>query len=359
MFAFFDEHTINELTNDWGGWTITRKRALSIGFGIFVTVACLALVIQRIPLADAKESFSRANYFTLPLLMLALFLFFWLKAVRWRLLLQPLQRFRTREVVPAMMIGFMGNNILPAHLGEFARVFVLGRQYKLSKTAVFSSVVLERIFDVVAILMFLGIGVAFAPGLPDEQKTASLYLAGITGVAVFILAVYLFWTDHFVRMAEWMLSFWFVPGKLRTLAVTMLESGAEGLHSMRSGKLVAGIFLTSVLQWFINGIAIYASMWSFGIRISPLAAFVVMGVVAIGVTIPSTPGFFGLVQICFMVSLAVFGVKESDAVAASIYYHLCQYIPVTLVGFYYLNRTGMRLGEFDKQAAQETEPEKV
>ena len=47
------------------------------------------------------------------------------------------------------MIGFMGNNVLPAHLGELIRVFVLGRTFALSKAAVLSSVVLERILDMV------------------------------------------------------------------------------------------------------------------------------------------------------------------------------------------------------------------
>ena len=310
-----------------------------------------------VDLNEVKESFARANYLTLPVMLALLFLFFWLKALRWRLLLHPLQQFRTGEIVPATMIGFMGNNILPAHLGEFMRVFVLGRQYKLSKTAVFSTVVLERVFDVIVILAFLGIGVAFVEGLPDEQKAHSLYLAGITGVAILFLAAYLFWTDRFVRLAEWLLGFFsFVPEKLRTGIIGMLESGADGLHSMRSGKLVTGIVLTSVLQWALNGLMIFVSMWSFGIHISPMAAFIVMGVVAVGVTIPSTPGFFGVLQFCFWLSLKPFGVPQADAFAASVYYHLCQYIPVTLIGLYYLSRTGMRLGELEQEAAREEEP---
>ena len=88
-----------------------------------------------------------------------------------------------------MMIGFMGNNLLPAHLGELARIFVLGREFNLSKTAVFSSVVLERVFDTATILAFFGASLLLVE-LPEMFQTASLYTAGLTAVAFLVLAVW-------------------------------------------------------------------------------------------------------------------------------------------------------------------------
>ncbi len=82
-----------------------------------------------------------------------------------------------------------------------------------------------------------------------------------------------------------------------------------------------------------------------------------MGVTALGVAIPSTPGFFGVVQFCFWVSLRIFGVEKADAFAASVYYHLSQYIPVTLVGLYSLARLGLRFGDITREAVHEAEHE--
>jgi len=75
------------------------------------------------------------------------------------------------------MIGFMGNNVLPVRLGELARVLVLGREFNLSKTAVLSSVVLERVFDTATILIFFG-GSLLLVELPVSYAVTSLYLGG-------------------------------------------------------------------------------------------------------------------------------------------------------------------------------------
>ena len=82
-----------------------------------------------------------------------------------------------------------------------------------------------------------------------------------------------------------------------------------------------------------------------------------MGVTALGVVVPSTPGFFGVIQFCFWVSLRIFGVDKTDAITASVYYHLSQYIPVTLVGLYYLGRLGLRFGDITRETVHEAEQE--
>jgi uncharacterized protein (TIRG00374 family) len=288
-------------------------------------------------------------------MLLGLWLFFWLKAVRWRLLLDPVRSLETREVTPAMMIGFMGNNVLPAHLGEFMRIYVLGRQYGVPKTAVFSTVVLERVFDIIAILFLMAISLMFVEGLPAEYTSYSLGIAGVTVLGLLVLAIYVLWTDWFVRFAEnWVLRFF--PAKLRLKLVEMLESGAEGLHSLRSPRLALGIVVTSLGQWAINGLTAYVALRSFGQSVPVLASFFVVAVVAFGVTVPSTPGFFGVVQACFVLGVAPFGIEKADAFAASVYYHLSQYIPVTLVGLYFLSRSGMSLMEVE-HAAEEVQAE--
>ncbi len=318
-----------------------------------MTVGCLTAALWGIKFNEVGASFRRANYATLPILLITLWVFFWLKALRWRMLLQPLRKFHTREVVPAMMIGFMGNNVLPAHLGEFVRVFVLGREFQLSKTAVFSTVVLERVFDVVAILGFLGVSLAFVEGLPEDYQTVSLCLAAGT-VLVFIgMAVYIVWTKPFVAFVESVVNrLPLLPEKLKANVATMLEAGADGLGSMRSFKLASGIIVTSIAQWFLMGVMVYVSVLSFGLQLPILSAFVVVGVTAIGVTVPSTPGFFGVIQVCFWISLRLFDVSQADAFAASVYYQMTQYIPITLVGLYFLSRTGLRLGDIEKEATE-------
>ncbi len=260
-----------------------------------------------------------------------------------------------------MMIGFMGNNVLPLRLGELARVLVLGREFNLSKTAVLSSVVLERLFDTATILVFFG-GSLLLVELPAAYAITSLYLGGLTAIAFLFFAIYVVWTERFVAVAEWVLDrLRILPATFRASLTGMLESGAEGLASLRDAKLVSWIVITSAMQWFLNGAMIYAALWSFGVDLPLRASFVVMGVTAFGVAVPSVPGFFGVIQLCFWVSLSIFGAEKVDVLGASVYYHLAQYIPVTLVGLYYLGRLGLRIGNITTEAESESEyrPAKV
>ena len=322
-----------------------------------MTAVCLVGALWGIDLKEVTGSFQRANYATLPVLLILLFLYYWLKAIRWKLLLQPLRPFTCREVFPSMMIGFTGNNLLPAHLGEFIRVYVLGREFKLSKTAVFSSVVLERMFDVVVILGLLGVSPFLGEGLPkeglpDALKTAIFIVSGVALLAIGVFAAYIYRPEQFVRLAEWILRIFLIPERLRTIVTQMLESGVAGLDSMRSPKLAFWIVVTSVLQWFFMACMVYVSLWSFGVRLPLHASFVVVAATVVGVTIPSTPGYFGMIQAAFRLSLEIFDVPPADAVAASVYFHVSQYIPVTLVGLYYLSRLGMRLTDIEKEATR-------
>ncbi len=323
---------------------------------MIVTIACLVAALWGIDLDQIASSFERANYWTLPVMLVLLFVFFWLKALRWRMFLEPIKNLTASQVTPAMMIGFMGNNILPAHLGEFLRVYVLSRQFQIPKTTVLSTVVLERLFDVVAILCYLGIGIYFAPNLPEEYQTISIFIALGILFTIVSVAAYLIWTEAVINVFKSIFSYLpFLPDKLTHLVLEMMRSGALGMASMKSKRLCFGIIWTSFAQWLVNGASIYVALWSFNIQVSPLAAFVVLGVTAFGVTVPSTPGFFGVVQLCFSVSLKAFGVSNADAFSASIYYQLSQYIPVTLIGLYYSHREGLKLSEAEQEAEKELE----
>ncbi|NOX56934.1 MAG: flippase-like domain-containing protein [Planctomycetes bacterium] len=330
---------------------------LKLLLGLVVSAACLTVALWDIDFEAVRTSFARANYGTLPLFVLLVGLFFWVKAIRWKYLLRPLGRFHTRDVFPAMMIGFMGNNLLPARLGEFIRVYVLGRQFNLSKTAVLSTIVLERVFDIAAILLLFAIGLFGAEGMPTSYKTFCKAMTVGTGLGFLALAVYVVWTDSLVRWIEATLKrLSFVPEKIRKGLTRMVAMGAQGVSSLKSPRLLVRLTLTSILHWSFNVACVYCALFSFGltdqVEHPVLASCVVLGTTAFGVTVPSTPGFFGVVQVCFWLSLRIFGVSKADAFAASVYYHMAMYVPVTITGLYFLNRLGLRLSGVEQESEE-------
>ena len=280
--------------------------------------------------------------------------FFTLKAYRWKLLLKPIRELTTWQVTPAMMIGFAFNNLLPAHLGEFVRVFVLGKQYDLPKTPVLSTVVLERILDIIAILSLLGISLLFIDDMPEEAKQGSIIFAAVSFCGVIVLGLYMAFTKQFVAFTRSVLNrLGFIPEKLRSGVLDMLESGAVGLESVKDPILLLLIAITSFAQWLANGLMIYVSLRSFGVSIDVTHALLVMGVTAIGVTVPSSPGYFGVIQWCFKISLVPLGYDGPRVFAASIYYHMCQWIPVTTTGLVFLSKVGLSFSDVRREATAE------
>ncbi len=344
-----------------------RTKAFNLALGLLVTAGCLTWAFyvmkgEESPAAVWRQmalAFSTADYWTLPAYWVCLYLFFWLKAWRWRLLLAPMGEYRTmRDLFPPVLIGFAFNNLLPAHLGEFVRVYVFSRQHRKPMTAILSSVVLERIFDMIAILVFLGLGLWFSR---DQMQLDEMDPRIQIGIYVFVAGVclglaaafaYLVWTRQFVAIVEWCVNHVrIIPERLRDRLTAMLEAGAQGLASLHSGSLLTSIFINSMLQWFLDGLMIHLALVSFGIEVSFWVSAVVLGISAIGVTVPASPGYFGVVQICFLVALKPY-VNDNVAVfSASIYFHVAQWVPVTLIGLFFFMRSGLKVADV-RQARQ-------
>ena len=104
------------------------KRLLLLLIGVAVSVGFLWYAMRDTDLGTVSSAFQTANYLTLPVLLLLLLAFYWLKSVRFAQLLEPAAPLTARQLFGPVMIGFAANNILPAHLGEFVRVFVVNRQ---------------------------------------------------------------------------------------------------------------------------------------------------------------------------------------------------------------------------------------
>ncbi|MBC7965564.1 MAG: flippase-like domain-containing protein [Fuerstia sp.] len=335
------------------------KRAFFLILGIVVSVACFAWSLRGTDSEALKTGFQNANYWSLPIMLALLFGFYWLKTLRWQWLLAPVAPLTMKQLFPPMLIGFAANNLLPAHLGEFIRVFVVRKKYGVPASTVLSTVILERIFDVLAILALFSVGLAFTDDLPDKYRNGALVLGALAGAVVVAVVVYLIWTEPFIRLVTWSLSLLqFLPAKLSTGLVEMLRKGGDGLIALKSGKAVLLIVVTSLLQWLLNGLIAYVALRAFHIDVTPATGLIVTGVTAFGVTIPSTPGYFGVIQMCFQVSMNAQQVKPDPSLVlgASVYYQMSMYIPVTMLGLYFLHQLGLSLKDLQKAAEKPDKP---
>ena len=313
--------------------------------GLLVAGGCLWFALRDVDWTMVVAKLSAADWSLAPLMPLLLFVFFLLKAWRWRLLLEPVSPMRVRDVAGPLMIGFMANNILPAHLGELVRVHVLGRTRDVPRAAVLSTVVLERLFDLLAILALLGVGLLSGPVLPSRYQQAAVTLAVATGVLLAAAVAFVCSADRCLRMFEWICNrcLVFLPERWRLAMVELLTSAAGGLVALKRPRLAVGIVAASIAKWFVMGLMVWVSLKTLGAGDVFAASLVVVGVIAVVILLPAPPGYVGVIQGCFSVVLAMYAVDPNVTVAASVYYHLWQYVPVTLVGLWCLHRSGLRL----------------
>ena len=334
------------------------KKILLVLLGLGVTAGCFYWSMRGTTLDGLAESFRTANYWTLPLLLLFLFSFYWLKSQRWTWLLLPVQSLTTQQLFPPVMIGFAANNLLPAHLGEFVRVFVVRKNHNVSAATVLSTVVLERFFDVMAILGLFAFSLQFATELPPEYSRSAFILAVLATMFVVCATVFLIWTDVCISLYRVCLGkILRVPEHLVARLIDLLTSAGDGLHALRSTRAVALIVINSLLQWILNGLIAWIALWAFGVPVIPTDGLIVTTVVAIAVMVPSTPGYFGVMQLAFRVSLMAMAidVDQSQVLAASLYYHVSVYIPVTALGLFYLYRQGLSLRDLSRVAVASTD----
>jgi len=299
---------------------------------------------------EVGRQFSTARYETIPLYLMALAAFYVLKAIRWRWILLPLKEVPARRAAGPMMIGFMGNNVLPARLGELFRVFILSRQEKIPVAAVFSSVAIERVLDLLAVLSLVGVAMLTVQNLPQVFVDRFFYvgLVAIAMVVVLILAV--IWIEQAVRLARWIIGHLPLSTSLKHKLTELVVAAAEGTRVLRQGRLLGLLIVNSLVQWSFNCLMILISLWSFGVEVPFPATLILLGVLVFAVTIPTSPGFFGAIQVVFVETLKIFDVSANAAFAASIYYHLLQYVAVTAIGFWYLGRSGFSLERLQDEA---------
>jgi len=316
--------------------------------GVLISAVALWLALRNVEGAELARSLREVR----PLYLLIAFVFtvlvrFWLTALRWQVLLQPIKPIGTHRLFSVTMIGFMANNILPARMGEFVRAYALGRTESLSKSLSLATIVVERVFDGLTLLGFLAVAVFFVPFpawvVPAAEASFALYLA-VLGVMV--------WLWHRPETAARWLGRLLAPfpARLQARAQEILRSFTLGLEVLTRGRHLAAVMGLSILIWLVVVAGVQLAFWALGLTLPLIAGFVLVTIVSLGVMLPSSPGFIGTFQFFTVTSLALFGVSESQGFSFSLVYHAMQYFPITGMGLAYLWWENLSLREAQTSA---------
>ena len=152
--------------------------------GLLIGALFLWLAFRKVDLDEVWLTLKGANYWYLIPNIILTFLGMWLRALRWKVMLDPVGKVALSKVYASTMIGFMANNVLPFRLGEFVRPYSIGTTGGISRSAALATIALERVFDMFALLLFL-VWVLIA--LPSLATVEWLDQVGYLGLGMSIL----------------------------------------------------------------------------------------------------------------------------------------------------------------------------
>jgi len=332
---------------------MNRKNLFNI-LGFLITGLLIILAVYKIDWAETLDAFQEANYSLVLAAATSMVTAYVLRAVRWKSILAPRGAFPFSHLFPILVIGFAANNVLPGRAGEFARAYLLGQKEGISKSLSFATVVLERVFDGLTIILVLALVALFRP-LPLWGRQVAYASTAFFVSALLFLTLLLFRKEKALSLARVVLRL--LPGELKegrgqaggwkARFLGMLASFADGLDALRSTRDLAAVVLYSLAVWLCEAITFYLVMRSFPLPLQGIqevwGALFLLSIVNLGIMIPAAPGGVGPYQAAAILALGAFGVDKELALSVSLVSHSLQYIIITGLGFFFLWREGLSL----------------
>jgi uncharacterized protein (TIRG00374 family) len=278
----------------------------------------------------------------------------WMRAWRWRTMLRAagVQPIGMLNLFSAVMVGYTANNIIPRS-GELLRPYVLAKREGISGALLLASVVAERLFDVVQLLLFLALALVALPelvygALPNWMLGEGMRSLAIVVALLVVVIVVLGLTSLGERLAVRILRT--INPALAERVAAAAQSFRRGLRIMRNGRDVARLVAESLAIWLLYAAPLWIVLYA--VPMSPggghqwtfIDAFVLLLVVAVGTTIAPTPGAIGVVHALVAEAMNhLYGVKLEDAFVYITVAHALNYISVMVVGGAFVAREGISL----------------
>lgn len=253
---------------------------------------------------------------------------------------------RVRETFVSLLIGLFVNNVLPVRIGELARGYVLAKKREVSFTYAFSTVLLDRFFDLTGLLLLTFL---FFPGqsLPPHVSMAIRALVGLLIVCVGLIIVL-----SQERIAKR------ISSRLIRLETSFLKKSAhrvlevqENLKRIGSPLTILFLVALSFCTWLSMAVALYFVTLTLGVDVPFTVIPFVCALLNMGLTIPSSPGYVGVYQGLLVYLLSIFGVPKAEGFTISLLYHASWYVPYTVLGFVFLVTEHIKVKEIQNLKA--------
>jgi glycosyltransferase 2 family protein len=315
-------------------------RPALLAVAVAVTAGATYLAIRGVALEDALDALAASDLRWLVPASAVLAVGVWLRVVRWWLLFDAASRPPLRAVGHAAFVGYFFNNILPARAGEAARVIALHRRARTPRAEAIGTVVIERLFDVLALLALLFASYPLLPEISWLRTAALLGLVVVAGLVV-LVGVLVRYDERAVR---WLLS------PLRRLPRAGVAERVEqavlnasrGLVAQRDGRVAVRGMVATLASWVALALAYWILMAAFDLDVPAVAGMLVVVAINLSLVLPASPAALGVFEAATVVALRAFDVPHAEALSYALVLHLLNLVPFLLIGAALLGPQALR-----------------
>ena len=330
-------------------------KRLRIAAGAAVSVALVVWLLRSVDLPELGRQLAATQWWWVVPTAVVGPLGIWGRARRWRYLFPP--RSEPPGLVAANMIGYMANNILPLRAGELVRVYVAARHLRAERGVgageslwlVGATIVVERVIDSLSLVLIMAVLILVIPVPPAFQYAAGAILA-LDAVAAAVLIALALAPAPSRRVLVRLTRRWPALAHRAERGFDMVLLGLEGV---RTRAHLVPLLVWTVPIWSISALGAWTLLRAMHLDLTLVAGWTVMAFVGFGISIPSAPGYVGVWHAATVLALAIFGVSQPVALGYAVLYHASQFVPITLLGWLFLLREHVSLGEVTRAPASD------
>lgn len=337
---------------------MTRGQTGRLAIGGALGVILLAVFLRGIEWRALAAAFRSAVKLDLVLVLVATMLTYVTRAWRWGYLLAPLARVPFPRLLSITVVGFMSGLFVP-RAGEILRPYLVGRRHGVKTSAAFASIILERLFDLITVLLLFGLYLYVLP-TPREQTRGPLLgvlrasgaAVGLAALAVtVVLVVFHAHAERGMALVDRCLAV--LPARLARPVSDALRAFSAGLAVLQApASHLLAIASLSAVTWLLIAASIHFNNRAFGLELPFHTTFLIIGFLTVGVAVP-TPGMVGGFHESFRLAMTqAFGTSAEASVAAGIALHAITNLPVLLIGLACLPGEGLTLGKVAEIAGE-------
>jgi uncharacterized protein (TIRG00374 family) len=326
------------------------RKSWKIIVGVALSLLFIFLAFRQVNFSQMGQAFTSADYWLLAPILAFIFLSILLRAWRWQYLLVPIQQVKLQVLFASLAVGYMANTFLPAHLGEVVRAYHARGKTGIAASAIFATIVVERLIDIFALLLLMGLALVVFPFPGWVQKSGVIMLLLVAGLFALLLVMKKF-RRQTLAASDRLTGF--LPATVSRKINGLLDQFLNGIVALERAGHYSVVGVLSILIWVCYALTFQLLFYAFDFvnlyHLPWTAALVALVITTISVVVPSSPGYIGSYHFLCQLSLGLFAIPKGPALSYAFVLHAVNIFPVFFLGLFILSREKISLAAIAKE----------